>query len=225
VYFAKLQQNKTEVTMHHYYLKVGVQWMQENGALEKKEKINLTQVRSVARSLLPLTSIGPHWILQDMHRKCCHFVNKDVLKMYDKVFLSWCTNNPGQLQLTLCGAPNTKKDERRKAPETFAFKYQQGKIALCVPLCIALALDHGKYYYGSREFIKCYSTFVNVARPVLKVINILHSKLKYKVTVMKKVPFEAIDASSTSLSLLVLRGTDDYKGHEVCLMRGLIFDA
>jgi hypothetical protein len=123
--------------------------------------------------------------------------------------------------LTPCGAPNTNKDERRKAPETFAFNYQQGKRALY----IAPALDHGKDSYGSREFIKCCSTFVNVARPVLKAINILHSKLKYKVTVMKNVPFEAIDASSTSLSLLVLRGADDYKGHAVCLMRGLIFDA
>jgi hypothetical protein len=76
-----------------------------------------------------------------------------------------------------------------------------------------------------REFIKCCSTFVNVARPVLKAINILRSKLKYKVTVMKNVPFEAIDASSTSLFLLVLRGMDEYKGHAFCLMRGLIFDA
>jgi hypothetical protein len=67
---------------------------------------------------------------------------------------------------------------------------------------------HGKDSYGSREFITCCSTFVNVARPVLKVINILRSKLKYKVMVMKNVPFEAIDASSTSLSLLFFRGTD-----------------
>jgi hypothetical protein len=96
VFFAKLQHNKTEVIMHHYFSKVGVQLMQENGALEKKEKINLTQVLSVARSLLPLTSVGPHWILQDMHIKCYHFVNNDVLKMYDKGFLSWCTTNPGQ---------------------------------------------------------------------------------------------------------------------------------
>jgi hypothetical protein len=160
-----------------------------------------------------------------MHRNCYHFVNNDVLKMYDKGFLSWCTTNPGQFQLTPCGEPNTNKDERRKAPETFAFNYQQGKRALCVPLCIASPLDHGKYFYGSREFIKCCSTFVNVARPVLKAINILRSKLKYKVTVMKNVFFAAIDASYTSLSLLVLRGTDDYKGHAFCLMRGLIFDA
>jgi hypothetical protein len=83
-------------------------------------------------------------------------------------------------------------------------------------------------HYGGwdeTEFIKCCSTFVNVARPVLKAISILHSKLKCKVMVTKNVPFEAIDASSTSLSLLVFRGTDDYKGHAVCLMRGLIFDA
>jgi hypothetical protein len=125
----------------------------------------------------------------------------------------------------MCGAPNSKKDERRKAPETFAFNYQKGKRVLFAPLCIASALDHVKDPYGSRDFIKCCSTFVNVARPVLKAINILRSKLKYKVTVMKNIPFEAIDASSTSLSLLVLRSTDDYKGHAFCLMRGLIFDA
>jgi hypothetical protein len=117
------------------------------------------------------------------------------------------------------------KDEQRKAPETLAFNYQQGKRALCVPLSIASALDHGKDSYGSREFIKCCSTFINVARPVLKAIDILRSKLKYKVTVMKNVPFESIDTTSTSLLLLVLRGTDDYKGHAVCFMRGLIFDA
>jgi hypothetical protein len=225
VYFAKLQQNKTEVTMHHYYSKVGVQLMQENGALDKKEKMNLTQVRSVARSLLPLTSVGPHWILQDMHRKCYHFVNNDVLKMYDKGFLSWCTTNPGQFQLTPCGAPSMNKDEQWKAPETLAFNYQQGKRSLCVPLSIASALDHGKASYGSREFIKCCSTFINVARPVLKAIEILRSKLKYKVTVMKNVPFKSIDTTSTSLLLLVLRGADDYKGHAVCFMRGLIFEA
>jgi hypothetical protein len=137
VFFAKLQHNKTEVTMHHYYSKVEVQLMQENGALEKKEKMNFTQVRSVARSLLPLTSVGPHWILQDMHIKCYHFINNDVLKMYYKGSLYWFTTNPGKFQLTPCGAPNTNKDERRKAPETFAFNYQQGKRALCAPLCIA----------------------------------------------------------------------------------------
>jgi hypothetical protein len=224
VYFAKLQHNKTEVTMHHYYSKVGVQLMQENGALEKKEKINLTQVRSVAQRFITLTSVGPHWILQDMHRKCYHFDNNDVLKMYDKGFLYWCTTNPEKFQLTPRGAPNTSNDERRKAPEMFAFNYPQGKRALYVPLCIASELNHGKDSYGSREFIKFCSTFVNVARPVLKVINILRSKLKYKVMVMKNVPSEEIDASSTSLSLLVSRGTDEYKGHAVCLMRSLIFD-
>jgi hypothetical protein len=41
VFFAKLQHNKTEVTMLHYYSKLGVQLMQENGTLEKEEKINL----------------------------------------------------------------------------------------------------------------------------------------------------------------------------------------
>jgi hypothetical protein len=69
VFFAKLQHGKTEVTMHHYYSKVGVELMQEDGALEKKERLKKTQARSVARSLLPLTSVGTHWILQDMHRK------------------------------------------------------------------------------------------------------------------------------------------------------------
>jgi hypothetical protein len=211
--------------MHHYYSKVGVQLMQENVALDKKEKMNLTQVCSVARSLLPLTSVGPYWILQDMHRKWYHFVNNDVLKMHYKGFLSWCTTNPGQFQLTPCGAPNMNKDEQRKAPETLAFSYQQGKRALCVPLSIASAFNHGKDSYGSREFIKCCSTFINVARPVLKAIDILGSKLKYKVTVMKNVPFESIDTTSTSLLLLVLIGTDDYKGHAVCFMRGLIFEA
>jgi hypothetical protein len=127
--------------------------------------------------------------------------------------------------LTPCGAPNMSKDEQRKAPETLAFNYQQGKIALCVPLSIALALDHGKYSYGSREFIKCCSAFINVARPVIKAIDIPRSKLKYKVTVMNNVPFESIDTISMSLLLLVLRGTDDYKGHAVCFMLGLIYDA
>jgi hypothetical protein len=42
---------------------------------------------------------------------------------------------------------------------------------------------------------------------------------------VKNVPFEAITVSSMYLSLLVLRGTDDYKGHAVCLIGGLIFDA
>jgi hypothetical protein len=171
-----------------------------------------------------------------MHRKCYHFTNADVLKMYDKKIILWCTTNPGQFQLTPCGAPNpnTKAVERNrptetngqpKAPETKAFNYQQGTRSLCIPLGIASALDHGKDSYGSREFIKCCSTFVDVAQPVLKAIGILRSKLKYKITVVKNVPFEAINVSSPFLSLLVLRGTDDYKGHAVCLMRDLIFDA
>jgi hypothetical protein len=81
------------------------------------------------------------------------------------------------------------KDEQNKSPETLAFNYQQGKRALCVPLSIASALDHGKDSYGSRVFIKCCSTLITVSRPVLKAIDILRSKLKYKVTVMKNVPF------------------------------------
>jgi hypothetical protein len=122
VFFAKLQHNKTEVTMHHYYSNVGLQLMQENGSLEKKEKINLTQVLSVAQSLLPLTSVDPHLILQDMHRKCYHFVNNNVLKMYDKGFLSWCTTNPGQFQLTPCGAKHLLLTNN-KARERYAFHY------------------------------------------------------------------------------------------------------
>jgi hypothetical protein len=119
----------------------------------------------------------------------------------------------------------TETNGQPKAPETKAFNYQQGARSLCVPLFIASALDHGKDSYGSREFIKCCSTFVDVARPVLKAIDILRSKLKYKITVVKNVPFEAINVCSMSLTLLVLRGTDDYKWHAVCLMRGLIFNA
>jgi hypothetical protein len=42
---------------------------------------------------------------------------------------------------------------------------------------------------------------------------------------VKNVPVEVINVCSMSLSFLVLRGTDDYKGHAVCLMRDLIFDA
>jgi 23S rRNA C2498 (ribose-2'-O)-methylase RlmM len=74
-----------------------------------------------------------------------------------------------------------------KAPETKAFNYQQGKRSVCVPLCIASALYHGKESYGSRELIKFCSTFVDVARPVLKAIDILRSKLKCKITVVKMV--------------------------------------
>jgi hypothetical protein len=214
VSFAKLQHGKTEVAMHHYNSKVGVELMQKDGALEKKESLKKTQVRSVARSLLPLTSVGPHWILQDMHRKFYPFTNADVFKMYDKKIISWCTTNPGQFQLTPCGAPNpnmkaVEGNRQPKAHETKAFNYQQGTRSLCVPLCIASALDHGKDSYGSREFIKCCSTFVDVARPGLKAIDILRSKLKYKITVVNNVPFEAINVSSTFLSLIVLRGTDD----------------
>jgi hypothetical protein len=100
VSFAKLQHGKSKVMMHHYYSKVGVELMQEDGALEKKEILNQTQVHSVARSSLPLTSVGPHCILQDMYRKCYHFTNANALKMYDKKNLLWCTTNPGQFQLT-----------------------------------------------------------------------------------------------------------------------------
>jgi hypothetical protein len=99
VYFSKLQHGKTEVAMHHYYSKVGVELMQKDGALEKKERLKKTKVRSVAGSLLPLTSVGPHCILQDMHRKCYHFTNADVLKMYDEKNLSWCTTHPNELHL------------------------------------------------------------------------------------------------------------------------------
>jgi hypothetical protein len=34
-----------------------------------------------------------------------------------------------------------------------------------------------------------------------------------------------VDPSGPYLVLLVLRGIDDYKGHDVCLIGGLVFDA
>jgi hypothetical protein len=66
-----------------------------------------------------------------------------------KKIILWCTTNPGQFQLTPCGAqhPNTKSVEENrqpKAPETKALNYQKGTRSLCVPLYIAPALDHGK---------------------------------------------------------------------------------
>jgi hypothetical protein len=55
--------------MHHFYSSVGFELMQQDISLENKDKLELTQVRSVACTLLPLTCDGPHWILQDMKRK------------------------------------------------------------------------------------------------------------------------------------------------------------
>jgi hypothetical protein len=46
--------------MHHLYSSVGVELMQQYGALKKKEDLELPKVRSVARALLPLTGDGPH---------------------------------------------------------------------------------------------------------------------------------------------------------------------
>jgi hypothetical protein len=43
--------------------------------------------------------------------------------------------------------------------------------------------------------------------------------------VSKNVLFDEVDLSGPCLVLLVLKGTDDYKGHAVCLIRGLVFDA
>jgi hypothetical protein len=72
--------------MHHFYSSIGVELMQKDGPLEKKNKLELTQVRSVAQPLLPLTVDGPHWILQDMQRKFYHFDKLQGLKMYDNTF-------------------------------------------------------------------------------------------------------------------------------------------
>jgi hypothetical protein len=49
VYFTKLLQEKNEGSMHHLYSSVGVELMQQYGALEKKDELELTQVSSVSR--------------------------------------------------------------------------------------------------------------------------------------------------------------------------------
>jgi hypothetical protein len=106
VSFAKLQHGKTEVAMYHYYSKLGVELMQKDGALEMKERLKKTQVRSVAIRLLPLTSVGPHWILQDMHRKCYHFTKADVLKMYEKKYLVvYCKPRTVSIDTVWCTKP------------------------------------------------------------------------------------------------------------------------
>jgi hypothetical protein len=43
--------------------------------------------------------------------------------------------------------------------------------------------------------------------------------------VSKNVLFEEVDPSGPGLFLLVIRGTDDYKYHDACLIHGLVFDA
>jgi hypothetical protein len=43
--------------------------------------------------------------------------------------------------------------------------------------------------------------------------------------VSKSVLFEEVDPSGPGLFLLVLRGTDDYTGHAVCLIHGIVCDA
>jgi hypothetical protein len=80
VQFTKLLQEKNDVTIHQFYSSIGVELMQQYGALQKKD-LELTQVRSVSRMLLPLTGDGPHWISQDMKRKCYHFDQVQVLKI------------------------------------------------------------------------------------------------------------------------------------------------
>jgi hypothetical protein len=86
LYFTKLLQDKNEVSMHQLYNSIGVELMQQYGALQKKADLELTHVRSVARTLLPLTGDGPHWILQDKKRKCYHFDQVQVLNMYNHIF-------------------------------------------------------------------------------------------------------------------------------------------
>jgi hypothetical protein len=61
VFIAKLQHGETEVTMHHYYPKVGVEMMQEDGALEKKERLKkhkFVVLQEVYSHLLVLGPIG-----------------------------------------------------------------------------------------------------------------------------------------------------------------------
>jgi hypothetical protein len=89
MYFRKLLQDKNEVSMHHLYCSVRVELMQQYCALQTKEDLELTQVRSVARTLLLLTGDGPHWILQDMKSKCYHFDQVQVLKMYNNFCVLW----------------------------------------------------------------------------------------------------------------------------------------
>jgi hypothetical protein len=98
VYFTRLLQEKDEVSMHHFYSSVGVELMQQDGALEKKNKLELTQVRNAARTLLPLTGDGPHWILQDTKRKCYHFDKLQVLKMYDSFAVAMVQNESRPIQ-------------------------------------------------------------------------------------------------------------------------------
>jgi hypothetical protein len=135
--------------------------------------------------------------------------------------------NPGQFKLTPCGAPKTKNKEKNSSTQlqdTAPFNFQQGKRPLCVPLCIASALKHGKYYFGCNEFLKQILSFLKEKKPVPRALEILRSKLKYTVTVSKNVLFEEVDLPSPCLVLLVLKGTDDYTGHAVCLIHGLMFD-
>jgi hypothetical protein len=185
-------------------------------------------VKSVAQTLLPLTGDGPHWILQDMHTKCYHVDKLQVLKMYDTIFLLWRQMNSGQFKLTPCGALYTKnKAEHSSRPlqNTAPFNFQQGKIPLCVLLCIASVLKDGKDYYGFKEFLKQIYTFLKETKPVPRALEILSSKLKYKAMATKNVMFDEVDPYCPCLVLLVLRGTDDYTGHAVCLICGLVFDA
>jgi hypothetical protein len=147
VYFTKLLQEKDEVSMHHLYGIVRVELMQQDGALQKKDKLELAQVRSVSRTELSLTGDAPHWILQDTKRKCYHFYQLHVFKMHNIDFLIWFRMTSGQLKLTPCGTPHAKKKGKHSSTQlqnVATFNFQQGERPLCVPLCIASALKHGK---------------------------------------------------------------------------------
>jgi hypothetical protein len=134
--------------------------------------------------------------------------------------------NPGRFKFIPCGSPKHKKKHSSTELQNRAqFNSQQGKRPLCVPSCIASALKHGQDHYGCNEFLKQGSSFLKETKHVPRSIEILCSKLKYKVKVSKNVFFDGVDPSGPDLVLLVLRGTDDYTGHSVCLMRGLVFDA
>jgi hypothetical protein len=87
-----------------------------------------------------------------------------------------------------------------------------------------LFFKHGQYHYGCKEFLKKSSSFLKETKPVPRAIEILRSKLKYKVKVSNNVLFDGVDPTGPDLVLLVLIGTDDYTVHAVCLIGGLVFD-
>jgi hypothetical protein len=129
--------------------------MQQDGALEKVDKLELTQVRNISHVLLPLTGDAPppHWILQDMKSKLYHFDQLQVLKMYKNMFLICCRMNLVQFKFTPCGASNAKKKGKHSSTQLQnmdPFNFQQGKRPLYVPLCIAFTLKHSKDHFGCR---------------------------------------------------------------------------